>query len=95
MRGYVRDFRPVLVAADGGADALVEEGWRPDVIVGDMDSVTDATLRCGAEILVHAYREGYAPGEARLERLGVPFLQRGGAWDLRGHRAPARARQGR
>jgi len=73
VRGYVRDFRPVLVAVDGGAEALLEEGWKPDVIVGDMDSVTDTTLRCGAEILVHAYREGHAPGEARLQRLGVPF----------------------
>ena len=73
VRGYVRDFRPVLVAVDGGAEALIEEGWKPDVIVGDMDSVTDATLRSGAEILVHAYREGHAPGEARLQRLDVPF----------------------
>jgi uncharacterized membrane-anchored protein len=73
VRPYVRDFRPVLVAVDGGAEALLEEGWKPDVIVGDMDSVTDATLRCGAEILVHAYREGHAPGEERLRRLGVPF----------------------
>ncbi len=73
VRPYVRDFRPVLVAVDGGAEALMEEGWKPDVIVGDMDSVTDATLRCGAEILVHAYREGHAPGEERLRRLGVPF----------------------
>ena len=73
VRGYVRDFRPVLVAVDGGAEALREEGWTPDVIVGDMDSVTDETLGCGAEILVHAYREGHAPGEERLRRLGVPF----------------------
>jgi uncharacterized membrane-anchored protein len=73
VRSYVRDFKPVLVAVDGGAEALREEGWTPDVIVGDMDSVTDATLRCGAEILVHAYREGHAPGEERLRRLGIPF----------------------
>jgi uncharacterized membrane-anchored protein len=73
VRPYVREFRPVLVAVDGGAEALREEGWKPDVIVGDMDSVTDETLRCGAEILVHAYQAGHAPGEARLERLGVPF----------------------
>ena len=73
VRSYVRDFKPVLVAVDGGAEALREEGWTPHVIVGDMDSVTDATLRCGAEILVHAYREGHAPGEERLQRLGVPF----------------------
>jgi uncharacterized membrane-anchored protein len=73
VRPYVREFRPVLVAVDGGAEALREEGLTPDVIVGDMDSVTDETLRCGAEILVHAYREGHAPGEERLRRLGVPF----------------------
>jgi uncharacterized membrane-anchored protein len=73
VRPYVRDFRPVLVGVDGGAEALLEAGWKPDVIVGDMDSVTDATLRSGAEILVHAYREGHAPGEERLRRLGVPF----------------------
>jgi uncharacterized membrane-anchored protein len=73
VRPYVRDFKPVLVAVDGGAEALIEEGWKPDVIVGDMDSVTDSTLRCGAEILVHAYQAGHAPGEERLRRLGVPF----------------------
>ena len=73
VRPYVRDFRPVLIGVDGGADALLEAGWRPDVIVGDMDSVSDAGLRCGAEIVVHAYAEGDAPGEARLRRLDVPF----------------------
>jgi uncharacterized membrane-anchored protein len=73
VRPYVREFRPVLVAVDGGAEALREEGWKPDVIVGDMDSVSDETLRCGAEILVHAYRDGDAPGEERLQALGVPY----------------------
>ena len=68
---YVRDFRPVLVAVDGGADALLHAGLRPDVIVGDMDSVSDAALRCGAELLVHAYADGHAPGAARLRRLGL------------------------
>jgi uncharacterized membrane-anchored protein len=70
---YVRDYRPVLIGVDGGADALVEAGWRPHIIVGDMDSVSDAALKCGAEILVHAYRGGSAPGAERLRRLGVPF----------------------
>ena len=31
---------------------------KPHLIVGDMDSVSDAALRCGAEIVVHAYRDG-------------------------------------
>ncbi len=71
VKPYVRDFKPVLIAVDGGADALLGEGHRPDVIVGDMDSVSDAALRCGAEIVVHAYADGVAPGAARLERLGL------------------------
>jgi uncharacterized membrane-anchored protein len=74
VKPYVRDFKPVLVGVDGGADALVEAGYKPDVIVGDMDSVSDRTLRSGAEIVVHAYRDGDAPGARRLSELGVPFL---------------------
>src|ERR687895_144682 len=67
VRGYVRDFKPVLVGVDGGADALLDAGYRPDVIVGDMDSVSDEALRSGAEVLVHAYRDGDAPGAERLD----------------------------
>ena len=73
VRPYARDFKPVLIAVDGGADALLEEGLKPDVIVGDMDSVSDRALKSGAEILVHAYRDGAAPGARRCEELGVPF----------------------
>ena len=73
VRPYVRDFKPVLVAVDGGADALLEAGYKPHVIVGDIDSVTDTALACGAELVVHAYRDGDAPGGARLERLGLAY----------------------
>jgi uncharacterized membrane-anchored protein len=74
VAGYIREFRPVLVAVDGGADALLELGRKPDVIVGDMDSVTDDALRSGAEIVVHAYSgNGKAPGAPRLDALGVPY----------------------
>jgi uncharacterized membrane-anchored protein len=70
---YVRDFRPVLIGVDGGADAILEAGWKPHLIVGDMDSVSDRTLRSGAEIVVHGYRGGAAPGAERLTALGIPF----------------------
>jgi uncharacterized membrane-anchored protein len=74
VRPYIRDFKPVLVAVDGGADALLEMGVKPHVIVGDMDSVSDKALRSGAELLVHAYRgNGNAPGAARLDALDVPY----------------------
>lgn len=71
LRSFIRDQRPVLIGVDGGADAIREAGYRPDLIVGDMDSVSDDTLRCGAEIVVHAYRDGRAPGLARVTELGV------------------------
>src|SRR4029078_9812373 len=71
VKPYVRDFKPVLIAADGGADALLEAGYTPDVIVGDMDSVSDGALRCGAELLVHGYRDGQEPGEERAQQLGA------------------------
>jgi len=73
LRPYVRDTRPALVAVDGGADAILDEGFKPDMIVGDMDSATDASLRCGAELVVHAYPDGRAPGRERLEALGLDF----------------------
>ncbi|WP_051468387.1 putative cytokinetic ring protein SteA [Actinomadura oligospora] len=70
LRPYIREYRPVLIGVDGGADALLEAGYRPDMIVGDMDSVSDAALTSGAEIVVHAYRDGRAPGLQRVEELG-------------------------
>src|SRR3954466_11676460 len=73
VKPYVRDFRPVLVGVDGGGDALVDAGYKPDVIVGDMDSVSDRALRSGAEIVVHAYEDGVAPGAPRAQALDIPF----------------------
>src|SRR5699024_2772773 len=58
LRPYIREHRPVLIGVDGGADAIMEAGHRPDMIVGDMDSVSDAALTSGAEIVVHAYKDG-------------------------------------
>ena len=71
LRGYLHDLKPVLIAVDGGADALLAIGRRPDIILGDMDSVSDAALRCGAQIIVHAYKNGAAPGLARVRGLGL------------------------
>ena len=71
LRPYIREYRPLLLGVDGGADALREEGYTPDFIVGDMDSVSDEVLRCGAEIIVHAYPDGRAPGLERVTRLGL------------------------
>lgn len=74
LRSYIREYRPLLVGVDGGADAMLEMGYTPDMIVGDMDSVSDQALACGAEIVVHAYRDGRAPGAQRVADLGVDHV---------------------
>ena len=71
LRSYIREFKPLMVAVDGGADTLLEAGYQPSLIVGDMDSVSDRGLQCGAELVVHAYLDGKAPGLARVENLGL------------------------
>jgi uncharacterized membrane-anchored protein len=71
LRAYIREFRPVIIGVDGGANALLDAGYWPDLIVGDMDSVSDKALRSGAELVVHAYRNGFAPGLPRVQDLGL------------------------
>lgn len=71
LRSYILDVKPVLIGVDGGADALLEIGQKPELIIGDMDSVSDRALQSGAEILVHAYPDGRAPGLVRIQNLGL------------------------
>lgn len=72
LTSYIHEEKPVLIGVDGGADALVECGFKPHIIVGDMDSVSDKTLCCGAELVVHAYSNGRAPGLSRVEEMNLP-----------------------
>lgn len=74
LKPYIREYKPVIIGVDGGADAVLEAGLKPNMIVGDMDSVSDRALGCGAEVVVHAYRDGRAPGLRRVEDLGVEHL---------------------
>ncbi len=71
IRSYVATIDPVIIGVDGGADLLLQQGYRPDIIIGDMDSVSEAALKSGAELVVHAYPSGEAPGLERLKRLGL------------------------
>ncbi|HLX48690.1 MAG TPA: putative cytokinetic ring protein SteA [Streptosporangiaceae bacterium] len=75
LRGYIREYKPIMIGVDGGADALLEAGHHPDIIVGDMDSISDKALGCGAELVVHAYPDGRAPGLARVQELGMASTQ--------------------
>lgn len=70
IKTYIDEVKPVLIGVDGGADALLEYGYRPDIVIGDMDSVSDEALKACKEIVVHAYPDGRAPGLERVERIG-------------------------
>jgi uncharacterized membrane-anchored protein len=71
LRPYIREYRPVLVAVDGGADALLELGLRPELIVGDFDSLSERALHCGAELIAHARPDGSSPGGDFLTAQGL------------------------
>jgi uncharacterized membrane-anchored protein len=73
--GYISEMKPVLIGVDGGADAMLDVGLTPHVIIGDFDSVSERALRSGAVLVVHAYRDGRAPGAARLQELGLDFVE--------------------
>jgi len=74
LKHYIREFKPVLIGVDGGADTLLEAGHKPHMIVGDMDTVSDAALATGAEVIVHAYPDGRAPGLERVQDLGIDAI---------------------
>ena len=71
IKSYIDEVQPILIGVDGGADALLEFGYTPDLIIGDMDSTTDKALCSGAELVVHAYPDGRAPGMERIEAMGL------------------------
>ncbi|MGZ4804204.1 MAG: putative cytokinetic ring protein SteA [Acidimicrobiia bacterium] len=75
LKPYLREYQPVLIGVDGGADALLEIGFEPDIIIGDFDSVSDRALRCGAELIHHVHLDGRAPGRENLLEWGVPYTE--------------------
>ncbi|MFW6281934.1 MAG: putative cytokinetic ring protein SteA [bacterium] len=74
VKSYINEINPIIIAVDGGADACLEQGYTPDIIMGDMDSVSDKALLCGALIIVHAYPDGKAPGRERIEKMGIDCI---------------------
>ncbi|MCK4260973.1 MAG: hypothetical protein KAX49_18505 [Halanaerobiales bacterium] len=85
IHSYITDLKPVIIGVDGGADACLELDLKPDIIIGDMDSVSDKALLLGSELIVHAYPDGRAPGLSRLEKLnlkGITFPAPGTSEDI-------------
>jgi uncharacterized membrane-anchored protein len=73
LRAYIREYHPLLIGVDGGADALLEMRLKPDIIIGDFDSVSERALATGAELIHHVHLDGRAPGRENLQAWGVPY----------------------
>ncbi len=71
LKSYLREVKPFIIGVDGGADAVLEAGFKPDLVFGDMDSISDKGLEAGRHVLVHAYPSGEAPGLRRVTAAGV------------------------
>jgi uncharacterized membrane-anchored protein len=73
LKTYMRENGPLFVGVGEGAEVLLEAGYQPDVIVTDAEAadVSDATLRCGAEVVFCAASGDRTERLDRLERLGI------------------------
>ncbi|WP_076482208.1 putative cytokinetic ring protein SteA [Williamsia sterculiae] len=71
LKPFIKEYSPVLIGVDGGADALIKAGYRPDLIVGEPDSMRAATLKCGAQVVLPADTDGHAAGLERIQDLGI------------------------
>lgn len=74
LKPYIKEYAPVIIAVDGGADALLEVGLKADIIIGDFDSVTAKALE-GPELIHHVHRDGRNPGKEELEAFGVEYSE--------------------
>ncbi|MFD1813497.1 putative cytokinetic ring protein SteA [Rhodococcus gannanensis] len=71
LKPFIKEYSPILIGVGAGADALSAAGYRPDLIVGDPEDVTAATLKSGAEVVLPADPDGHAPGLERIQDLGI------------------------
>jgi uncharacterized membrane-anchored protein len=71
LKHYIREFRPILVGVDAGADVLRDAGYEADLVVGNLDEISDAALREASEVVAHADHHGRVEGLARVQDLRI------------------------
>lgn len=68
------ELAPTLIAADGGANALVASGQVPQHIIGDLDSL-DPTIKARlCDRLVHIPEQDSTDFDKCLRAIGAPFV---------------------
>ena len=84
LRGYIKDYDPILIGAGAGADALLDAGYTPALVVGALDDLSDRALRQGGEVVITS-ASGKLTAVERLEKTGADaqtFVATGSAEDL-------------
>ncbi len=83
LRRFIKEQRPVLIGVDSGADAILEAGLKPNVVVagqnafehtgstGQRRPVSDQALRAATEVVIHSDESGRVVGAERVEKLGI------------------------
>lgn len=70
LKRYISGHDAVLIGAGAGADALLDAGYTPAVVVGDLDNVSDRALKAATEVIV-ASSSGQLASVDRLEKAGA------------------------
>lgn len=73
LKSYIEKLKPVFIGVDGGADLIINSGYTPDILIGDMDSVSDIGIYKSKEIILHAYEDGDCPCLGRIAAMNVPY----------------------
>ncbi|WP_448850682.1 putative cytokinetic ring protein SteA [Corynebacterium sp. 335C] len=71
LKNFIREYEPVLIGVDSGADAIVDAGFTPELVIGDPEGIASATLRSGGRVILPADPDGHARGLERIQDLGV------------------------
>ncbi|KAA9007935.1 thiamine diphosphokinase [Histidinibacterium aquaticum] len=72
--GTVLPFAPRLVAADGGADAALAAGRRPEAVIGDMDSISEGARAELAEALHEISEQETTDFDKALRSIRAPLV---------------------
>lgn len=84
LRDYIKDNDAILIGAGAGADALLDAGFTPNLVVGALDNLSDRALKQGGEVVITS-SSGKLAAVERLEKAGADaqtFVATGSDEDL-------------
>ncbi len=85
LKRWIREHDAVLIGVADGADALLEAGYKPHVVLGTLDELSAKAFHSGAEVVVTATSTHGKGGAERFEKAKVDpvwFIATGSAADL-------------